>query len=61
MARRDASKALGGMAGKAATALRGRGAALDAAIGGATGSAPAKKASLKNAMKNKPAKKKSSY
>lgn len=37
MARRDASKKLGGMAGRAASALRGRGKALEDAIGGATG------------------------
>lgn len=43
MAKKDASKYLGGMSGKAAGALRGRGAALDAAINSATGSAPAKK------------------
>lgn len=43
MAKRDASRALGGMAGRAASALRGRGKALDDAIGGATGSGSGKK------------------
>lgn len=61
MAKRDASRALGGMAGRAAGSLRGRGAALEAAIGGATKSAPAKKGSMKNAVKGKTPKKKSSY
>lgn len=46
MARKDASKSLGGMSGKAASALRGRGAALKAAEEEALGTAP-KKASPK--------------
>lgn len=52
MAKRDASKHLGGMAGKAASLLRGRQAALDAAEA-AAGSAPAKKKPAKKTTKKK--------
>lgn len=51
MAKKDASKALGGMAGKAASALRGRQAQLDSAINGATGSGGKKKLAVKNKKK----------
>lgn len=55
MAKRDASRALGGMAGRAASALRGRGKQLDEAISGATaegskrpaGKSPAPRSSTK--------------
>lgn len=52
MAKRDASKKLGGMAGKAASALRGRQAQLDAAESSA-GSSPAKKKPAKKTTKKK--------
>lgn len=52
MAKRDASRALGGMSGKAASALRGRRAALDAAIDGPSGG-KAKKIVIKESRSGK--------
>lgn len=54
MAKRDASKALGGMSGKAASALRGRRAALDAAIDGPSGG-KAKKVTIREGKSGKKA------
>lgn len=52
MAKRDLSKGLGGMTGRAATALRTRQATLDAALGEG-GRKPAAKKAMKNAVKGK--------
>lgn len=48
--RKDASKYLGGMAGKAAGHLRSRQSQIDAAVSGATGT-PARKAAPKSKKK----------
>lgn len=52
MAKRDLSRGLGGMTGRAATALRTRQATLDAALGEG-GRKPAAKKVMKNAVKGK--------